>query len=121
MRLGVYRQVGAFGEVLSEQTIGVLVGTPLPRTARVTEVNIDVRRQSELAVIREFFTTVPGERFIELAGQLFRLLDERGDYRLRILVGDLHQHHVPAMTFDQGGDLKRSAQHFILNRKMEVL
>jgi len=46
MSLGVYRQVGSLGEVLSEQTVGVLVGTPLPRTARVAEVNIDVGRQA---------------------------------------------------------------------------
>ena len=39
--LRVCRQVGSLGEVLSEQAIGVLVGTALPRTAWVAEVNID--------------------------------------------------------------------------------
>ena len=77
MSLRVYRQVGSLGEVLSEQTVGVLVGTALPRTARVAEVNIDVRRQAKPSMIREFFAAVPGERFIEFARELLRLLDER--------------------------------------------
>ncbi len=59
MSLRVYRQVGSLGEVLSEQTIGILVGTALPRTSRVAEVNIDVRRQAKAAMIREFLAAVP--------------------------------------------------------------
>ena len=42
MSLRVYRHVGAFGEVLSEQAISVLIGTPLPWALRITEVDIDV-------------------------------------------------------------------------------
>ncbi len=66
MSLRVYRQVGSFGEVLSEQTIGVLVGATLPRTPRIAEVNIDVRRQAKAAMIREFFAAVPGQGFVQL-------------------------------------------------------
>ena len=72
MSLRVYRQVGSFGEVLSEQTVGVLVGTALPRTARVAEVNIDVRRQAKPSMIREFLAAVPGQGFIEFARELLR-------------------------------------------------
>ena len=46
MSLRVYRQVDSLGEVLSEHAVCVLVGTALPRTARVAEENIDVRRQT---------------------------------------------------------------------------
>ena len=53
MSLRVYRHVGAFGEVLSEQAISVLIGTPLPRALRITEVDIDVGRQAEPAMVRE--------------------------------------------------------------------
>ncbi len=63
MGLRVYRQVGSLGEVLSEQAVGVLVGTALPRAARVAEVNIDVRRQAKAAMIREFLAAVPGQGF----------------------------------------------------------
>src|ERR1035437_6001434 len=43
--LRVHRQVGSLRKVLSQQTIGVLVGTALPRTLRIAEVNVDVGRQ----------------------------------------------------------------------------
>src|SRR5215467_8802331 len=44
MGLRVHRQVGSFRKVLSQQAIGVLVGTALPRTLRIAKVNIDVGR-----------------------------------------------------------------------------
>ncbi len=56
--------IGYLGEVLSEQTVGVLIGTRLPRASRIAEVNIDVRRQAKAAMIPEFLATVPSERFI---------------------------------------------------------
>src|ERR1035437_2812006 len=39
--LRVHRQVSSLRKVLSQQTIGVLVGTALPRTLRIAEVNVD--------------------------------------------------------------------------------
>ena len=39
-----YFQVGAFREVLSQHTNGVLIGTALPWTLRIAEVNINVGR-----------------------------------------------------------------------------
>jgi hypothetical protein len=44
MSLRMHRQVGPFREVLPEQTIGVFIGTALPRTLRIAEVNVDVGR-----------------------------------------------------------------------------
>jgi len=38
------RQVHSFGEVLSQQAIGVFIGTPLPRTVGITEVDINIAR-----------------------------------------------------------------------------
>ncbi len=67
MSLAVHRQVGSLGEVLSEQTIGVLVGTTLPRALRIAEVNINVGRQAKPSMIGEFLAAVPGQRFIQLA------------------------------------------------------
>ena len=66
MSLRVYGQVGSLGEVLSEQTIGVLIGTPLPRTLRIAEVDIDVGRQAKSSMIREFLTPVPSQGFVQL-------------------------------------------------------
>jgi hypothetical protein len=35
----VLGEIGAFGEVLAEQTVGVLVGAALPRAVRVGEID----------------------------------------------------------------------------------
>src|ERR1022692_2597481 len=87
--LRVCRQVGSLRKVLSQQTIGVLVGTALPRTLRIAEVNVDVGRQRKSSMIRKLLAPVPGQRLIQLTRQHFRLLDERGDDRLRVLIGHL--------------------------------
>src|SRR6476619_2859181 len=44
MGLRVHRQVGSFRKILSQQAIGVLVGTALTGTLRIAKVNIDVGR-----------------------------------------------------------------------------
>src|SRR5712691_8146480 len=58
--LRVHRQVGSLRKILSQQTIGVLIGTALPRTLRIAEVNIDVGCQREPSMIRKFLAAVPG-------------------------------------------------------------
>ena len=54
MSLRVHRQISPLGEVLSEQAISVLVGTPLPRALRIAKVDINVGRQGKLFVGCEF-------------------------------------------------------------------
>src|SRR5665647_659214 len=84
--LRVHRQVSSLRKVLSQQTIGVLVGTALPRTLRIAEVNVDVGRQRKSSMIRKLLAPIPGQRLIQLTRQHFRLLDERGNDRLRVLI-----------------------------------
>ena len=81
------------------------MGTPLPRALRITEVDIDVGRQAEPAMVREFLAPVPGQGLVELGRQLPRLPDERGYHCQGFLVGNLYQHHVTRLTFDQGRDV----------------
>src|ERR1035441_3088312 len=103
--LRVHRQVSSLRKVLSQQTIGVLVGTALPRTLRIAEVNVAVGRQRKSSMTRKLLAPVPGQRLIQLTRQHFRLLDERGDDRLRVLIGHLRQEDATRMTFDQGRDV----------------
>ena len=51
-------------------------------------------------MIGELFASVPGQRPVKFAGQSLRLLDERLDDALGILVRDLDQHHVARMMVD---------------------
>src|ERR1035437_2498727 len=60
--LRVHRQVSSLRKVLSQQTIGVLVGTALPRTLRIAEVNVDIGRQRKSSMIRKLLAPVPGQR-----------------------------------------------------------
>ncbi len=39
--LGELGHVGAFGEVLAEEAVGVLIRTSLPRRVRATEIHLD--------------------------------------------------------------------------------
>ena len=62
-------EVGAFGEVLTEETVGVLVGSTLPWTLRVAEVDVEVGICAELSVLGHFGALVPGQGAAELLGQ----------------------------------------------------
>src|SRR5215469_6962207 len=47
---GVHRQVGAFGQVLAQQAVGVLVRSALPGRVGVAEVDRDVSGDGEVGV-----------------------------------------------------------------------
>ena len=74
MSLRVHRQIGPAWKILPEQTIGVLVGSALPGTLRVAEVNLDVGRQRKSPMIRKFLTPVPGQGLINSFGSVFDCL-----------------------------------------------
>src|SRR6516165_12545965 len=44
LRLRVYRQIRSLGKILPQQTVGVLIGSTLPRTLRIAKVDVDVGR-----------------------------------------------------------------------------
>lgn len=62
-------EVGALGEVLADQAVGVLVGAALPRGVRVAEVDGHVRRGADPFVQGEFRSLVPGQRIAREFGQ----------------------------------------------------
>jgi hypothetical protein len=55
-------QVGALGQVLAEQAVGVLVGAALPGAARVTELDLDTGVNRELQVLGHLLAVIPGQR-----------------------------------------------------------
>ena len=59
-------KVHSFRKVLSEQAVGIFIGTTLPRALGITEVNLDVRGQAEAWVVGHLLATIPGQRFVEL-------------------------------------------------------
>ena len=57
-----FGQVASFGKVLPQQPVGVLVGSSLPRTARVAEVHLHVGGNAESLVSSHLGATVPSQR-----------------------------------------------------------
>jgi hypothetical protein len=55
------REFSSLREVLAQQTIGVLVGSTLPRALGITEVDGEAGIDSELRVLSHFGTLVPGQ------------------------------------------------------------
>jgi hypothetical protein len=105
LSLRVHGQVGPLRKVLPQKTVGVLIGATLPRTLRIAEVNLDIGRQRLPPMIRKLFAAVPGQRLVQLIRYRLRLLDQRGNNTLGILVGDLRQGQVTRLPFDQGRDV----------------
>ena len=59
--LGEQAHVGALGKVLAEQSVGVLVGSPLPRRLGVAEEHLDSGVDTELGVLGHLFALSPGQ------------------------------------------------------------
>ena len=66
---GVSAEVGAFGEVLTEETVGVLVGPTLPWCLGVAEVDIQIGIYAELSVLGHLGSLAPGQRTAQLLRQ----------------------------------------------------
>jgi hypothetical protein len=60
--LGAVRtQISAFREVLTQQSVGVLVGTTLPEAMRIAEVDLDARINLETGMLSHLGTLIPGQ------------------------------------------------------------
>ena len=57
------------GKYWWSRAVGVLVGSALPGTLRVAEVDVEVGVCAELGVLGHFDSLVPGQRAAELLGQ----------------------------------------------------
>jgi len=62
----VYRQVRPFGKILSQQAIGVFIGTALPRALRIAEVHLYVSRQGKALMVGHLLAAIPGERLVRV-------------------------------------------------------
>lgn len=53
-------EVGAFGQVLADQSVGVFIGSALPWAAGVAEVDVQVERGAEVLVLAHLAALVIG-------------------------------------------------------------
>ena len=54
-------EVGALGEVLAQQSVGVLVHAALPGAVGIREEHVKARVDLQLGVLGEFLAAVPGQ------------------------------------------------------------
>src|SRR6516162_6337437 len=76
-------------EILSQQTIGVLVAAALPRAAWIAEINLHVGGNREALVVGHLLAAIPSQGATQLRRQFAHLLSERGDHGRRVPAGDL--------------------------------
>src|SRR5271170_1487049 len=95
--LGAVRaEIGAFGEVLAQQPVGVLVGAALPWAVRIAEVDLHTRVDLDACVLSHLCSLVPSQRPTQLLRQ--------GDDRAR----DGVAHRVGTMSGEGGSVLHAS-------------
>lgn len=105
--LTIARQVRAFGQVLADQAIDVLIAAALPRAMRVTEVNSDAGTLCDFGVSHHFTPLVIRQRFT--CGQRHPVQGgaKAFDRRSRCGVVHLHRHQVTRTALHQRADCGR--------------
>ena len=81
-----------FGEVLPKKSIGVFIGTSLPRALRITEVDLHAGGQREVFVVRHLASSVPGKRQSQFFGELADVRGERLAHGHCVLAVEFHEH-----------------------------
>src|SRR5215210_2937624 len=90
-------EVGALGEVLAQEAVGVLVGAALPGRVRIAEEHLDAGVDADLLPVAHLGALVPGQRAAQRLGQRLHLGGERRrDVLGLVAVGQRHEHRVAA-------------------------
>ena len=127
--LAVARQVGAFGQVLAHQAVGVLVAASLPWAVRVAKVHGHAGVDGQLFVQRHLFALVIGERLAHGLGNGTQLVREGLQHMGRaggLGMRQFDQHEQSAGALDQsahgtGIALALDEVAFPVARKLSVL
>ncbi len=99
--LAVRGQVRALGQVLADQSVGVLAGAALPGAVRVTEVHHHTRVGCQLSVARHFLALVVGQRLAHGFGDAAQFGREALQCRGGRRIGQLDQHHQSGAALEQ--------------------
>src|SRR5574337_329864 len=102
--LGINTQIGAFGEVLAQQPVGVLIAASLPGAVWVAEVDLHTGVFAEPGVLGHLAPSVVGQALAHGLGYCVELVGEFLQHMRRsrwIGVGELDQHHQARGALDQ--------------------
>lgn len=95
------RQVYSLREILAQQPIGVLIASPLPRVMGIAEIELDA-----VASVKRLCPAISLTRsqVIDLWSSIVNLhafFDQRVGDGLGIFAGELYQHPVARLPFDE--------------------
>lgn len=101
----VDEQIGAFGGLLGQQPVSVLIQPALSGAGGVAELDWHVGGKSEGFVGGHFGALVPGQRASHVLPRGGHGLDESvADGFCRVVIWQVDGHHVAGGAFDQGRD-----------------
>lgn len=69
-------QSQTFGKVFTDQTVGILIGRPLPGAVRIGELDLDLQSLSQHPVAPHLFALIVGQRFPHARRDITELADE---------------------------------------------
>jgi hypothetical protein len=75
------------GEILAQQTVGVLVGPSLPGTVRIAEADVDSWVDQEPRVLSHHRSLIPGQRATEMLGEVTDCIGDRVANRIGSMSG----------------------------------
>lgn len=102
--VAVIRQIGAFGQVLEHQAIGILVAASLPWVVRIAKVHGHAGVDGHLFVQRHLFALVVGERLAQRLGNGLQFVREGLqciDHAGGLVMWQLDEHEQSAGRLDQ--------------------
>jgi hypothetical protein len=79
-------------EILTEESVGVLVRPALPRRFRVTEVHVDAGIDRERGMLGHFFALVPRQRLPQMIRESLDRVGQRDPDGLCSFVYRMEQH-----------------------------
>src|SRR5258708_1470914 len=95
--------IGAFREVLPDNSVGILIRSPLPRRVRVGEIHRDIGCEGEGGVLGHLGALVPGDRSAQVRGHVPDGLDDALADRFGVAaVRQRNRDKVPALALHQG-------------------
>ena len=99
--LRVDRPIGALGQVLTQQPVGVLAGTALPRAVRVAEIDPHAGGSGQVCMARHLLALVVGQALAHGQWDRIQLGSEARQCRSGSGVMHARQQHQAARTLDQ--------------------
>ena len=105
-------QVTLLGQVLAQETVGVLVGATLPGAFGIAELDLDAGVDAEADVLGHLWSLVPSDGPTELGRQGDDPFGEGVSEGLGpVALGEADQHQVARLALDEGADRGEALAH----------